>query len=82
MFGKKAKKIEALIKQIADKDATIKKLKDKNKCAGSKCSEKTQQSKKKTVKIQPVASGKGKGRSGAKDAAGGKKGSKKTVKKS
>ncbi len=50
-----------------------------NTCVGNKCSKNKQN--KKTVKIQPVASGKGKGRSGVKDVAGGKKNSK-SVKKS
>lgn len=57
--------IDYLYKELADKDS--KKDIKENKCVGNKCSEKTQQSKKKTVKTQTVANGKGKGRSGVKD---------------
>jgi hypothetical protein len=65
---------------VSSADSDSKKDVKENKCVGNKCSKKTQN--KKTVKTQPVANGNVKGRSGAKDVAGGKKGSKKTVKKS
>ena len=88
MLNKKAKTIEALHTEIASLHLTlgnlyakIDALEAKNKCVGSKCSKK-KQTNKKTVKTQTVANGNVKGRSGAKDVAGGKKGSKKTVKKS
>ncbi len=69
--------IDYLYKELADKDS--KKDVKENKCVGNKCSKNKQNNK--ALKIQPVANGNVKGRSGVKDVAGGKKNSK-SVKKS